>query len=1230
MDFVREILDPLSRRLDDPTLEPDPARTDWSGQRPALEELRGLADNAVAAIRDMGLNKPTGPGSSADDVVAAVQAAPLLGVVASLVGEVAAVHHAAGDGAALTLLDRADSLAPEGAVRDELRAARVDVGPYTRIVHGRWLQRHGRFDDAEALLRPMLKTVREPGLVAGLRSTLDAPRPISSAPALFRLNGFGAGLYGERDNAPDGSYVSTYCISALWIPIFPLSAYRVRRPAHNQYEFFAKVQLSGFAKASRWAIAAAALLAIAGGSVSSYLDSPQRRASIALAEARAAERAGHEEQAATAYHQAAVSYANLVSSSTLEPAVASFVRLASARVPQPATPEAVEPATVLVREYERIPATLRRGRSAKALASSLEKWATQAGGEDPERAAAELRLLDLAQRVAPEGEQARLEARAIGIRRGMALRIAEDFPLEALGQVLAAGDDAETLRAAGTIQRDLARSPSLLSVAEQDARAWLAAVEGDADATDTAGEVRTALEAIAAAAEDPARQQALESGEERALSALARRDAADQQVATALADALRARGDAAGARALLEGLGPIGRLVPEARRMLASSLVELGRLEDADALLDRVLSVELTPFQEARAALTTATATARELLIQKAERGLLPPEIQRRLTFAQDEGAATIFVEWAGQQLAENADLQRLREAYRRHADVVPTALLSGTVKLRRASDAHGDERDQILADAEHLFLAIQQEAGDDPTYQLGLGQVYHRLGRTEDGERAMQGALDRGDPQLSLAVAHAYRELGLVARAREVATQVHEGATSPTREQAAKVLFLLATQEDERERWLRAADQNEPFIQVSLVQAEAERLYRAGDLAQAERRFADAARRFGRNAAHDPADANNAALAWEGRYLCTGDAADLRKAIDGLESARRTAPDSALVLGNLGRTLSYAATVDVLERWVKTKALRLDRRSAEDLLTALEGGPEREAVLSAIRSSAMHRRALDVLRQQETLAPRSASTWREELGAHERADDTAGLRALSERLASVGALDTTDNDRRAKWEAGGEDDRFLEDLDSVVRLGERTLTAAEGSRHAPTIAAAAYLLGILHGARVPLSGAVADAERARDLLRRADETWPALGASHALAWSMVTLAELRAAPHSEPLAYLLREEQRHYDADVLLHRAAAGPDAADILRALRAEPELAAAAALRRAHPGALPTVSDWVLGRIAGDAELERAGRPALQREDQALTRRIEAALRPGAPGPRAAVEILSAGRS
>jgi hypothetical protein len=43
----------------------------------------------------------------------------------------------------------------------------------------------------------------------------------------FTFNGTGTTYYGQRDIAPDGSYVTTRWFCILWVPIIPLDSWRV-------------------------------------------------------------------------------------------------------------------------------------------------------------------------------------------------------------------------------------------------------------------------------------------------------------------------------------------------------------------------------------------------------------------------------------------------------------------------------------------------------------------------------------------------------------------------------------------------------------------------------------------------------------------------------------------------------------------------------------------------------------------------------------------------------------------------------------------------------------------------------------------------------------------------------------------------------------------------------------------------------------------------------------------
>jgi hypothetical protein len=50
-----------------------------------------------------------------------------------------------------------------------------------------------------------------------------------------------------------------------------------------------------------------------------------------------------------------------------------------------------------------------------------------------------------------------------------------------------------------------------------------------------------------------------------------------------------------------------------------------------------------------------------------------------------------------------------------------------------------------------------------------------------------------------------------------------------------------------------------------------------------------------------------------------------------------------------------------------------------------------------------------------------------------------------------------------------------------------------------------------------------------------------------------------------------------------------------------------------------------DWVLSRLAGDADLEQAAAKAFERQDLALSLKIDARLAPGQPLEKARLELF-----
>ncbi|MCA9608545.1 MAG: SEL1-like repeat protein [Myxococcales bacterium] len=828
LDDVMQAFEAIGRELDKPDFEPDAGRNDWDEHADALTELRRRLEDEVLAHLDeamkvLATENPAAPGN-------------LRTSIAYLTAELAAVHHAAGrKSAADVLFARALRVGPDDGAREELEAAAREPDVFLKLTHARWHHRASDFAAGDAILRAAKRAAGEPALERAIRKSLDGPRPMGgSAPALFRINGFGFGLYGERDRRPDGSYIATYALSALWVPVLAIGAYRVVSQG-NRYGFLAKERLSTFAKGWNFAVLGAIVLAIGWGAIGSYLDSPSRRAGIALEEARAFEDAGEAERAAVAYQHVIDVWGSTGGNATA--AAAGLMRVLTTRVEAPLTASRVDEAIRVARRYEGLPDYARGGEPATVLSTALGEWADQIGDEDDASRMAALRLVDLGAELTTGSEAGALRARSAALHVAIAESLREEWPSEALRHFVQAGTP-EAMEAATPLVASL--GPSTLADVDADVRAWERAA-GEPAARHHVAQLRTTLETWEA---DAQRTLALETGDAELLASLHEQQPEDQEAGAALADAKRATGEVDEAIALLETYGTPGRMSSYAQRSLASCYADGGRLPEADALLTRLVDARLPAFQEAQQAFDAATQSRVESLVARARAGNAP-SLNTRLEGVYDEARTQeIFDVWLREQIQADASLAEIRDAYGAQTTIVPTVLALGTLKLRRAHDATGDERQAFLADAERLFLAIRQEAAGVPAYHLSLGQVYHRLGRTEEGEAELRGLLESGDPEMSLQVAGVYRELGLIERARAVATDVYDNRASggelseQLRLGAAQMMALMATTLDDREMWLGRAPQDNPAIRNELLGVRAERALRERNPAEASQLY--------------------------------------------------------------------------------------------------------------------------------------------------------------------------------------------------------------------------------------------------------------------------------------------------------------------------------------------------------------------------------------------------------
>ena len=100
-------------------------------------------------------------------------------------------------------------------------------------------------------------------------AVFEGMRPISSPPSMSTINGIGTALYGHRDEDPGtGTYVATLYFVLLFVPIFPISSYRVRPAAGGGWYFLGKVPF-GQSQVVHGVLSAVILAAIVWGVIAS-------------------------------------------------------------------------------------------------------------------------------------------------------------------------------------------------------------------------------------------------------------------------------------------------------------------------------------------------------------------------------------------------------------------------------------------------------------------------------------------------------------------------------------------------------------------------------------------------------------------------------------------------------------------------------------------------------------------------------------------------------------------------------------------------------------------------------------------------------------------------------------------------------------------------------------------------------------------------------------------------
>ncbi|MDB5324307.1 MAG: hypothetical protein JWN40_5938 [Phycisphaerales bacterium] len=142
-------------------------------------------------------------------------------------------------------------------------------------------------------------------------------KPVKSAPALFRINGCGVGMYGSRSaDAETGTYVSTWCLALVFIPVLCLRAYRVARHANGGWYFLGREPLSAMARGWNILVLLGILATIGGVQYSIHVNSPAYRAQRQMATAKELVTGGQIARAARIYQTLAIANANEADNAT--------------------------------------------------------------------------------------------------------------------------------------------------------------------------------------------------------------------------------------------------------------------------------------------------------------------------------------------------------------------------------------------------------------------------------------------------------------------------------------------------------------------------------------------------------------------------------------------------------------------------------------------------------------------------------------------------------------------------------------------------------------------------------------------------------------------------------------------------------------------------------------------------------------------------------------------------
>ncbi len=831
----------------------------------------------------------------------------------------------------------------------------------------------------------------------------------TSSPPLATINGFGTGFYGARDHDPETrTYVKTLCVSALWVPVIPLTAYRVARaPGDRGWYMVGRVPLSRFAKL--WnVVLVLAIAGLIGGSIwTSHTNTPAYRARRNLSQANNALANGDLLKAARLYRE--VSLSGTPSSAEARDQIAQLIRRPDLEtMPHHDVSDLFRYATEAVTFGSQAPGIVERG-------VTLARQYVKASPED---------AMQLLRTIAP---MARKQVAACLLQL-----LDEDLRNVPAAQVT------RVYQAAWSVVSDPATDKA---VADRALR-WIK----EHPQADPVGTLALADVLARVPDTDSARIHAIARQQlERAVAA----DPNNVETANRLAIELEKEGNDARVESVLMAVrDKLGQR--EGARILGQLLANKGQYEASYALLNPYLKARLARLHEAEDRFQQMMSVAQKHALESLKLGYAAGFDFEKYDNCSDEQKKQLVIDYINRYIKKDADVQKARTKLLDEASIVPVALDLGMVQLHRARAMTDPAlRRKELERAEKVFLSVQSLAGDSDSYRINVGQVYYWLGKEKEGQQEFDQLMEKHKraPEILLAVAKTLREIGADTQARQLAEEAYGSAkTDDIRHNAAGMRQVLCTSLSDKIIWLQRCDQSSSDTKAELETVRGHQAAEVNDDAEAARHFERAIAVY-ESVNETPATLNNGALAYFDLYNVNHDHATLEKGMDWIQRAVALSPSNPLVIANAADTILTAAIRDIAAPKVDLPRFSTSVTVSDLRLLATDN----DALLDLrgqVRRHAGTRKAIDYLNRLIVLSPRKAQPYTMLQSIYGFTRDQKALEQLSGRLDDANLDITATREAYLKYYRLNQDPDARKAMEAELQRAEKKVRQTRDSKN--------------------------------------------------------------------------------------------------------------------------------------------------------------------------------------